>query len=825
MKRLAFNGGEISPSMSLRCDMDVFPRSCSSLLNWEVSPTGGISRRRGMETLAKAQQQNSRLIPFTYSADLAYIVEISADLLTIRNADGSFVQSFEAAGVDSPWWYDDLSKLTWLQLNSILLILSPKCQPMQLRLQADFSWTFTPFEFKTPPWQSITARDHEIRITPDAGYYQLDFHNDEHESEIESDTGDILRASYYTERQEASATSAQLRAGNWTTYETTDSGFSSASTFAPGDKIALATQPVYELFICTRDFTGSNDFTAGCTSPANYSGGDEPCFIRAEDATGFDSVAAITGLTKSSSYKKGDKVKLRSGYWKLFTCIRPFGAEDYIKGKNSPTDYPSHFICGISVSENALTCRGTWKFHCSGTWFGSYEIRRSYTSGELTALWETLGESLSLIGSGTNNIITGNEEEEECYLRLFITSVRYQGADIASGWPPDECGNCLVVSPYKHDMCLTVLADGYLQDTSAVKLPLTSTITTDDWSWCAFNGRYGYPALAILHESRLVLAATDLQPQTLWFSRTDDLNNFAAGSTDNAALHLTMTTQTQAAICWLASRGSSIQLGTEDGEWVIQSSSGGAITPSTATIVNHGHIGSAHIPAVSAADRLLYCERGAGRLYQFSYDYSQDAFISQDLTIFADHILTQGGGITGGTIVRKPFCTAIFTLADGTLALMSYNTHHNVNAWHRWKTEGNIESVCALPNGNKSDNLYFITNRNGIRYIELISEDSPFVDAGSHDYLSEMETTAFTVLEADERKTHLAELRFFISSNTPADSLTLRTASSDYSPIARRGTLPQGWVTACSISGYTDRPLIGLRVTGNTPCSILAVQL
>lgn len=822
MKRLAFNGGEISPAMALRCDMDPFARSCTSLLNWEVAPTGGITRRRGMRPIADAAPAASRLFPFTYSTDLAYLVEVSADLVTVRDTAGQPLQSFEST---SDWQYADIGKITYLQLNSILLLLSPECQPMQLQIQADYSWTFKPFAFKNPPWHSISPRDHAITLTPSGELYTIAFDDGVNERDADFDPGDILRASYYTERQEASASSSTLRSGNWKTFSSTSAGITNASSFNEGDKIAIATEPTYELFVCTRDFTGSNDFTNGCTSPANYSGGDQPCFMRADDATGFDEVTPITALTSASTYKKGDKIKLRSGYWKLYYCIKTFTTADYIAGKNSPTDYPAHFCYGIPVGEDALTCRGTWKFHCSGTWFGSYEIRRSYTKPELTALWETLGESLSLIGQATNNIITGNEEEDPCYLRLFLTSVRYINSDVAAGWPPDECGNCLVVSSYKHDMHLTAMPDGLLQDTSPVQRPLSTVLTTDDWSWCAFNGRYGYPALAALHESRLVLAATSLQPQTIWLSRTDDLDNFAAGATDNAALHLTMTTQTQAAICWLTSRGSAINLGTEDGEWVIQSTTGGALTPNSARIVNHGRIGSAHIPAVAAADRLLYCERGAGRLYQFAYDYTQDAFTSQDLTIFADHILQQGGGITGGTILRKPFCTAVFTLADGTLALMSYNTHHNVNAWHRWATEGHIDSVCALPNGNNADNLYLIVDRGGTRSIELVNADSPFIDGDGLDYLSEMETTAFTILEADERKIHLAELKFYLTSETPAESVTLRTARADYSPIARRGILPTGWVTACTLSGWSDRPLIGIHVRGDTPCSILAVQL
>ncbi len=817
MKRLAFNGGEISPAMALRSDMDAYMRSCTTLINWEVSPTGGITRRRGMFPIAEAMQEPSRLIPFEYSSELTYLIELASSTLIVRDNSGQPIATFNA---DDNWGYEDLNRISWLQLNSILLICSPDSPLMKLQLSDDYNWSFSPYEFKNPPWHSITSRDHEIRISPaEDGYYNATWHPDEVADETDPDPGDILRASYYTPRQEAYATSMQLREGNWTTFDTGATGITSASNFSVGHKIAMATQPSYELFICIKDFSGSNSFTRNCTSPGNY---DEN-FLRAENATGFDDVTPINELTASSSYKKGDKIKLRSGYWNLYTCIRPFTSADYIPGLNTPADYPTHFVSGIPVGK-PLTCRGTWKFHCSGTWFGSYEIRRSYTTSDLTALWSTLGESLSLIGSATNNIITGDEESEECHLRLFLTSVRYTGADHAAGWPADECGNRLVATAYKHDMHLTVMPDGLLKDTSPIRLPLNSPLTTDDWSWCAFNGRYGYPSLAVLHESRLVLAATTLQPQTLWFSRSDDINNFATGSTDDSALHLTMTTQTQAAICWLCSRGSSIQLGTEDGEWVIQSTSGHAITPSSVRIINHGRIGSAHIPATSAADRLLYCERGSGRLYQFSYDYSQDAFISQDLTIFADHILTQGGGITGGSILRKPYCVAAYTLADGTLALMSYNTHHNVNAWHRWVTNGTIHSICALPNGNKSDNIYLITERNRVRYIELINDSSPYLDGDSSPYTSTMETTAFALPEQDEQRTHQAQLSCYFATPTPAADINTRTASTNYAPIAHTGNLTPGWVNLCSLSGWADRPLIGIRVTGNSPCTILAVQ-
>lgn len=45
-------------------------------------------------------------------------------------------------------------------------------------------------------------------------------------------------------------------------------------------------------------------------------------------------------------------------------------------------------------------------------------------------------------------------------------------------------------------------------------------------------------------------------------------------------------------------------------------------------------------------------QRGSGRIYDYSYNYEQDGYTSSDLTIFADHIASATGGITGGTETR-----------------------------------------------------------------------------------------------------------------------------------------------------------------------------
>lgn len=145
-------------------------------------------------------------------------------------------------------------------------------------------------------------------------------------------------------------------------------------------------------------------------------------------------------------------------------------------------------------------------------------------------------------------------------------------------------------------------------------------------------------------------------------------------------------------------------------EWAV-SGGQGVMTATNARADNHGFVGSSDVPAMMATDKVLYIERGGGRVYQYGYDYESDGYVSRDLTVFADHVLAQGGGVTSGDFMRKPHPRAVMTLADGTMALMTYNSMHQVHAWHRHRTEGRMSNAVVLPNGTGEDLLFVIAER------------------------------------------------------------------------------------------------------------------
>lgn len=343
------------------------------------------------------------------------------------------------------------------------------------------------------------------------------------------------------------------------------------------------------------------------------------------------------------------------------------------------------------------------------------------------------------------------------------------------------------------------------------------------WSFAAFRGVYGFPSLVDVFQQRLVLAATQAQPQTVWLSKTDDLNSFEVGKQDDSALALTLSTTTQNRICWLMAQSSRLLLGTADAEWAV-SGGQGVMTYANARADNHGFVGSSDVPALMATDKVLYVERGGGRVYQYGYDYESDGFVSRDLTVFADHVLAGGGGVTSGDFMRKPHPRAVMTLADGTMALMTYNSMHQVHAWHRHRTEGRMSNAVVLPNGSGDDLLFVSVEREDGRFVEVFDPDGPFVDAGAWDFTSTVVTNALDVAESLGRDRQAAAVRVFFASDTAPAGIEVSNDGSAWDRLSKTRTMERGWHEVLPSAMWRRDVRFGIRVSGDRPLEFLAVD-
>lgn len=791
---------------------------------------GGVRRRRGMRLVAEARGSGCVLVPFVYSfadvEDARFLVEAGGDVLRVFSVDGVCVARFES-GVDGcvEFWLDG-EGLRWTQINAVLLLTCQQNAPLALRFEGEDGWSLEPWAFDHVPWRyEQERRDFPIVVTARPGVagtvYEVAF--DEEEAVDEADVGgeDLLRASFWVGQQEAAARGYDLRQGVQAVSQVPVSA-------AFGERFAVHGEDTVRYYICKKEFPG-DVYVAGLDEPSCYPDN----FEEAENIAGFESVTPVYSVHQvngGGTIYKGRKVAIKSGYWEFFTCVRDFSQADYVEGCSGFADYSGFFVPGLAVGE-ALPCRGKWEFFCSGLWYGSYEVRRNFESSSLrSAEWESAGLSFSRLSGASNTEIAGDESGEECYLRLFLTRSKYMSAALEAGWPPDSCGNRLIVEGYRHDMelrCLP-LEDGVeWRCVDKVLVPWLGRKEVRDWSWQAFSERYGFPLLSAVYNMRLVFASTLEQPQSVWMSRTDDLGNFALGDADDAAIALTMATTTQNPICWMQAQRNRLMLGTCEAEWaIVPGSESAGISPTSKVLSDYGRRGSEGLAALEADDKVLYIERGGGRCMEYGYSIEVDGYRSKDLTVLAPHVLADHGGVRQMTLVRKPDVVAVMALADGQVALCTYNAFHEVNAWHRWVTDGRVLSVCALPDGTSADRLFLLVERGGRVFVEAVDGESPYVDNGGRDYESVLVTNALgNVLESEVRRAPKREVAVLFGAECRTEALSVCADGGEWTqPAMARRVVPQGWHKLLVLNSWEFEHAVGLRYRGESGCHVLALQ-
>ena len=104
----SFNAGEISRKMDGRSDLEIYKTGCRKLENFYVTPQGGVERRAGTTFLRYAGTDGSnpsKLIPFNFSADTNYLVEIGAETIKIHSSDG--LTTYDPTGITIPYTQDE----------------------------------------------------------------------------------------------------------------------------------------------------------------------------------------------------------------------------------------------------------------------------------------------------------------------------------------------------------------------------------------------------------------------------------------------------------------------------------------------------------------------------------------------------------------------------------------------------------------------------------------------------------------------------------------------------------------------------------------------
>jgi hypothetical protein len=248
----------------------------------------------------------------------------------------------------------------------------------------------------------------------------------------------------------------------------------------------------------------------------------------------------------------------------------------------------------------------------------------------------------------------------------------------------------------------------------------TPTLTSSD----------NYPSVVTFFEQRLVFAATNNNPQTLWFSKSADYLNFHTGTADNDALIYTIASNKVNAIRYLSATRI-LNIGTSGGEYVLTTTNGGPVTPTQTVIRKYSNYGCIDSEVVQVADVTLFAQRGARKVREFRYIGEVDVagYAAPDITILSEN-LTEGG-IKEFAYQQEPESIVWARRDDGTLLGLTYRREEEIVAWHKHVIGGAfgsgqavVESIITLPTDSGEDELYMIVKRtiNSVtkRYVEVM---------------------------------------------------------------------------------------------------------
>lgn len=404
-----------------------------------------------------------------------------------------------------------------------------------------------------------------------------------------------------------------------------------------------------------------------------------------------------------------------------------------------------------------------------------YQVENAYTQDEINEVQFAQSFDFLFLAHGSHPVFQltrSNHDEWTIAETTFLDGPYYDITDVDYG---GDGGSGITLDPSGTTGSVTVTASGNLfVSTDVGRLIRYTDNATDAWGYLritaytsatsvtalvirtlvggtasaywrlgAWSATTGYPRTITFHDQRLVFGGTTDQQQTVWFSQAGDFFDF---SPDNdvhkdevdadTAMTYTIADARANVIRWLASQVN-LFIGTTGGIWVARASSNSeALTPTNINIRPViGESAAPYVPTVMQSS-LVFIQRFGRKLLEITYSFANDAFLTSDLAILAEHRTI--GKLQWGTDAVAPNYLMWFSTETGLLSGVTYLKDQNINAWHQHELGGDdveIKSVMSIP-GDTEDEVWMIVSRTidggTTQYIEYFSPtfiDNPLSEA------------------------------------------------------------------------------------------------
>lgn len=266
--------------------------------------------------------------------------------------------------------------------------------------------------------------------------------------------------------------------------------------------------------------------------------------------------------------------------------------------------------------------------------------------------------------------------------------------------------------------------------TAEVLRRFSDTGPSDNWQESYWSGARSYPTAVALHGGRLAHA----QGGSIFLSVADDYESFDDETDGDAApIIRTLGSGPVDRIHYLTSLLRLI-VGTAGAELALRSSSlDEPLTPDNSSAGTFSTQGSANLRAVKMDNRAIFLQRSKKKLFMVGAGTQSSSTFGDyegfELTLLVPDLLA--AGVVSIAVQRQPDTRIHCVLADGRVAILTYEPSEEVICWTLWEgdtgTAAAVEKVAVLP-GLDEDAVYYHIRRtiNGStkRYIEKWAKES-----------------------------------------------------------------------------------------------------
>jgi hypothetical protein len=339
-------------------------------------------------------------------------------------------------------------------------------------------------------------------------------------------------------------------------------------------------------------------------------------------------------------------------------------------------------------------------FTVAGTWAGSITIERSFDGpdfGFRKGSSTGLNVTGNLTDTGTfTTTVDDPDDNLQVWYRAKITSYTSGTPVVRITYLGGQVTGIARVTDYIDNQNVDIEVISRFSDTGYA----------ESWQEGYWSDLRGYPTAVALHGGRLGHA----NGANLFLSVSDDFENFDQETDGDAGpIIRTLGSGPVDSIHYLISLLRLI-VGTAGAELTVRSSSlDEPLTPDNSSASAFSTQGSANMRAVKMDTRSIMVQRSGQRVFMIGpAENSLADYEAFDLTLLVPDLLA--AGVRSVAIQRQPDTRIHCVLADGTVAILTYEPQEEVVCWTMWETDGAVEKAMVLP-GLSEDAVYYHIRR------------------------------------------------------------------------------------------------------------------